>query len=623
MKKKFHNLCYLLNYAWSKSKLLFLTTSLKNIFRALFPLTNVVGIGLVVDALTTGKTEWEIGSVILFYVIFNLAISLLSSVLTLWDDNAVRYASDLTQRDYMNDAIYINYHFAQDRTVLNLKQRSMLAQPVWLLSDLGKFLRYFVQFAGIAYIFSMLSPIFLLIITATSAVSVIISFKRHAIDFELKNNMTEHDRKLSYLYTVMTDLKYAKEIRIGGASELLEKKYQSTVKEQIKKMKVFFDKCMGMNMISAVMTVIQTVSMYLYFSFEMYSSHITLSEYTVLLAATTLLASNLIDFFDNIAKINKTLKYTDIFREYRTYLKDHSTIAQSRFLPPVEMNMQNVEITFHNVSFTYPETTRKILHHLNFTVRNGEKIGIVGLNGSGKTTLVKLLCRLYEPTEGYITLNGMDIRNIPITQYTEYLGIVLQDFMLFAYSVKENIVFDKSFDEKKFEQSIEKSGLKAKISSLNCGASTSISKILDENGIDFSGGEGQKLALARALYKDVSFLILDEPTSALDPIAEYELFKNFSDISEGKTTFFISHRLSSTRFCDRIFVLDDGMICKSGNHDELLQKKGVYAELYESQAKYYRKEAGNARRKLLAYPSFFHSQAQLNGEVDLKQFLSK
>ena len=212
------------------------------------------------------------------------------------------------------------------------------------------------------------------------------------------------------------------------------------------------------------------------------------------------------------------------------------------------------------------------------------------MNGSGKTTLVKLLCRLYEPTEGYITLNGMDIRNIPITQYTEYLGIVLQDFMLFAYSVKENIVFDKSFDEKKLEQSIEKSGLKAKISSLNCGASTSISKILDENGIDFSGGEGQKLALARALYKDASFLILDEPTSALDPIAEYELFKNFSDIAEGKTTFFISHRLSSTRFCDRIFVLDDGMICESGDHDELLQKKGVYAELYESQAKYYRKE---------------------------------
>ena len=540
--------------------------------------------------LDTGKTEREIGSVILFYVIFNLAISLLSSVLTLCDDNAVSYASDLTQRDYMDDAIYINYHFAQDRTVLNLKQRSMLAQPVWLLSDLGKFLRFFVQFAGIAYIFSVLSPIFLLIITATSAVSVIISFKHHAIDFELKNNMTEHDRKLAYLYTAMIDLKYAKEIRIGGASDLLEKKYQFTLKEQIKKMKVFFDKCMGMNMISSIMTVVQTVSMYLYFSYEMYSSHITLSEYTVLLAATTLLASNLIDFFDNIAKINKTLKYTDIFRDYRTYLKDHSTIAQSRFLPPVEMDMQNVEITFHNVSFVYPGTPREILHDLSFTARNGEKIGIVGLNGSGKTTLIKLLCRLYEPTSGFITLNGIDIRNIPITQYTEYLGIVLQDFMLFAYSVKENIVFDKPFDEEKLEQSLEKSGLKSKITAFHDGVATSISKILDENGIDFSGGEGQKLALARALYKNASFLILDEPTSALDPIAEYELFKNFSDIADGKTTFFISHRLSSTRFCDRIFVLRDGVICESGTHDELLQKSDVYAELYELQAKYYRKE---------------------------------
>ena len=197
MKKKIQNLCYLLNYAWNKSKLLFLTTSLKNVFRALLPLIDIVGIGFVVDALTSGKTREEIIFAILFYVAFHLAVSLTSSVITLWDDNTVRYASDLLQRDYMDDAIYINYHFAQDRTVLNLKLRSMLAQPVWLLSDLGKFLRLFVQFAGIAYIFSVLSPIFLLIITGTSAVAVIISFKRHAIDFELKNNMTEHDRKLA------------------------------------------------------------------------------------------------------------------------------------------------------------------------------------------------------------------------------------------------------------------------------------------------------------------------------------------------------------------------------------------------------------------------------------------
>ena len=217
----------------------------------------------------------------------------------------------------------------------------------------------------------------------------------------------------------------------------------------------------------------------------------------------------------------------------------------------------------------------------------GEKLGIVGLNGSGKTTLIKLLCRLYDPTQGRITLNDIDIRKIPHDEYTKLIGIVLQDFCLFAYSVRENVVFDGQLDETHLYESIEKSGLSDKIMSLPNGANTSIYKTLDDEGIEFSGGEGQKLALARAIYKNAGIMILDEPTSALDPLAELALFSRLADIADGRTTLFISHRLSSTKFCDRILVLSDGKIAEIGSHDTLMEKDGIYADLFHTQAKYY------------------------------------
>jgi ABC-type multidrug transport system fused ATPase/permease subunit len=200
--------------------------------------------------------------------------------------------------------------------------------------------------------------------------------------------------------------------------------------------------------------------------------------------------------------------------------------------------------------------------------------------------------RLYDPTEGRITINGVDIKSIPYRQYIKHIGIVLQDFMLFAYSVKENVVLDGKYDGLKFMSSIEKSGLKEKIDSLPNGIDTSVYKTLDDNGVEFSGGEGQKLALARAIYKDAETLILDEPTSALDPIAEYELFSKLNDISENKAALFISHRLSSTKFCDKIIVLSDGRIAECGSHNDLMKQNGFYAGLFNAQAQYYRAEGG-------------------------------
>ena len=246
-----------------------------------------------------------------------------------------------------------------------------------------------------------------------------------------------------------------------------------------------------------------------------------------------------------------------------------------------------------NFSFTYPGRQKAALESLNLSIEAGQFVTICGPSGSGKTTLIKLLLRIYHPTQGRITLNGVDIADIPYRQYTSRIGVVLQDFSLFAYSLKENIIFDGDFNFEKLHEVIDKSGLTSKVEKLPNGIDTAIYRELDDNGIEFSGGEGQKLAFARALYKNADILILDEPTGALDPIAEYQLFSRLNDVSDNKTTVFISHRLSSTHFCDNIVVLQNGSIIEQGSHVELMNQNGFYADLFNTQARYYKESKVN------------------------------
>ena len=499
-----------------------------------------------------------------------------------------RKASDKIQYDYMRDGIIVNYHWAQDGSVLDMKNKSMGANPVFVFSHIGNFISYIVKFAGILYIFSLLSPLFILIIAATSAISVIITFKIRRMDFEFENEHTEDSRKLNYLYSLMTQYEYAKEIRINNLKPLIIHKNNKINVVQLEKLKAFINQKFRFSSLSSVIAVVQSAIMYFYFSYCVYKGSVTIAEYSVLLGAVSLLTSILIGFFDNIAVIDRMTARMDIFLEYKKWVRNNSNIFSTNELPKIAIDEKHAEISFENVSFAYPNTDVPILRNLNFILKDGQKIGIVGLNGSGKTTLVKLLLRLYTPTEGKILLNGIDINTIPLEQYLKQVGVVLQDFYIFAYSIRENIVIDNNTSKDKIKDAIAKSGFNEKIKSLKDGIDTVLYKELDENGVELSGGEGQKLALARALCKDAKILILDEPTSTLDPIAEYQMFSSLRDISKGKTTVFISHRLSSTKFCDRIFVIQDGAIAEQGSYYELITKGGIYANMFESQAKFYR-----------------------------------
>lgn len=261
---------------------------------------------------------------------------------------------------------------------------------------------------------------------------------------------------------------------------------------------------------------------------------------------------------------------------------------------PIEKRDDNeYEVEFKNVSFKYPGTEKYVLKNISMKLNIGQRLAIVGMNGSGKTTFIKLLSRLYDPNEGEILLNGINIKKYDYDEYLNLFSIVFQDFKLFSFSLGQNVASSVDYSEDLVVDSLEKAGLNERLNKMPKGIETPLYKNFDEDGVEISGGEAQKIGLARALYRDSPIIILDEPTAALDPIAEFEIYSKFNEIVGTKTAFYISHRLSSCRFCDEIAVFHEGKIIQKGKHDDLLVDiDGKYYELWNSQAQYYKDEVG-------------------------------
>ena len=245
-------------------------------------------------------------------------------------------------------------------------------------------------------------------------------------------------------------------------------------------------------------------------------------------------------------------------------------------------------VEFRDVSFRYQNTDTYALRHVNLKFKVGEKLAVVGMNGSGKTTFIKLMCRLYDPTEGEILLNGVNIQKYNYDEYMSIFSVVFQDFRLFSFSLGQNVAANVRYNRDKVLACLKKAGFGERLDSMPNHIETYLYKDFETDGMEISGGEAQKIALARALYKDCPFMILDEPTAALDPVSEYEVYRKFNEIAGGKTAIYISHRLASCRFCDKIAVFHEGAVVQMGTHEELLtDNSGKYYELWNAQAQYY------------------------------------
>ena len=312
-----------------------------------------------------------------------------------------------------------------------------------------------------------------------------------------------------------------------------------------------------------------------------------LGETAQYLGAATNLFQGLVTLVNMLADLEINGVY---MKNIFTYLDLPNNMYQGSLTTEKRSDRQYT-VEFRDVSFRYPGSDQYALRHLNMKFKVGERLAVVGMNGSGKTTFIKLLCRLYDPTEGVILLNGIDIRKYRYDEYMDIFSVVFQDFRLLALPLGQNVATRQNYDAARVTDCLNKAGFGERLAKMPQGLETSLYKELDENGVTVSGGEAQKIAIARALYKDAPFIVLDEPTAALDPVAEAEIYAKFNEIAGDKTAIYISHRLSSCKFCDEIAVFDHGEVVQQGTHEALLSDtNGKYCELWNAQAQYYTEE---------------------------------
>ena len=336
--------------------------------------------------------------------------------------------------------------------------------------------------------------------------------------------------------------------------------------------------------LSAAISVVFTLIVYVFVCLKAWAGAFGIGALTQYISAFTKLS----DSFSNILRTFGAMKNNAPFLRLELDFLELPDKLKSGEECIEKVADDEYRVEFVNVSFKYPGTDMYALKNVNIKFGNGRRLAVVGKNGSGKTTFIKLLCRLYDPTEGTILLNGKDIKEYDIKEYGRVFSVVFQDFALFAMPLGENVATSAVYDRNKAVRCLEEAGFGERLKSWEDGLDTMLYKVLSEKGVEISGGEAQKIALARALYKDAPVVVLDEPTAALDPIAESEIYENFNKIVKNKTAIYISHRLSSCRFCDDIAVFEGGQVVQQGTHEELLEDTdGQYSELWNAQAQYY------------------------------------
>lgn len=426
------------------------------------------------------------------------------------------------------------------------------------------------------------------LVAATTAVSYFASKRINEWGYLHRSEELELTKRIEYANKTATSREFAKDIRMFGLRGWLEDLWGSTMRLYSAFCAKRERKYIWANIIDIVLTFLRNGIAYAFLIGITIKNGLPASQFLLYFAALSGFAQWVVEILDKLSVMHKQSLDISTIREFLDWDEPFDLNGGERIA--FEPNKQ-YEIRLDDVSFRYPKADKDTRSHINLTVHPGEKLAIVGLNGAGKTTLVKLVCGFLDPTEGRILLNGEDIRKFNRNDYYALFSAVFQEFSVLDVTVKENVAqCVDGIDETRVWQCIDKAGLTEKIQSLPKGIETHLGRRVFKDGVEFSGGQTQRLMLARALYKNAPILVLDEPTAALDPIAENDIYQKYNDMTHGRTSFFISHRLASTRFCDRIIFVDSGKIAEEGTHDELLKNGGGYAYMFEVQSKYYRSD---------------------------------
>ena len=573
--------------AGKRYPLFFVLEALKTLVQVTQPFLGIIVTPLIVDELITSRNVRTLTLYVVILVVGEFILSILNNRL---DTTLQKYQERLNNYFTMQLGLHsmgLDFQLTEDKEALDQLEKARTGMTWYsggaygIAEQIFMFFGNVIKIVGFTTIITMHAPLLLIVIVVYIVINGVITSKRNQYELEAYNRLSVVNRLFHYFGWAIVDFRFGKDIRLYDAREMMVARWQKNTDESNAGWKWQADKTYPCAILSGILSLIRTLFTYYYVGLLVIRRVFSIGIFTQMISAAGALDATLGGLVWNIQELMKRCNYA---YEYVLFMEYPEALSKGK----ERVDIKDYRIEFKNVSFAYPGTDKMVLDRINITIEPKEKLSIVGLNGAGKTTFIKLLCRLYDPTEGEILIDGRNIKEFDYKEYMTQFAPVFQDFKLFGFTISENINLKEGGD-KDLEDLIKLVDLEEFANKLEKGLDTRIFKIFEEDGVEPSGGEQQKIAIARALYKQAPFVILDEPTAALDPMAEYEIYRQFHTLVGDKTAFYISHRLSSCRFCDRIAVFSDGKIAEYGNHDELvLLQNGIYAKMFEAQAQYYR-----------------------------------
>lgn len=581
----------LLKLIWQTGKGYYAVLALQAVLGAASSLINLALPKLLIDGLHHGWPWTRFVQGILLFALGKYALLQTLSALQRQDKVYNEYFGQRLPMVFAQKVMRLSYPHLEDPQVLDLKERALF--PVTNYGALNNLLRESVSMltgaltlGGIAALLFGFSPLFLLVLFLLCVVSTMLSARFIKYMREQQQQLIPVNRKYGYWSNTAHQEKHQKEYRIYGLHDAMNARITEYAEEIARWLHTLYRRQGNNEVLQSLITALIRVMAYGYTALRVlsvqYGHQITLGDYSVIIMATENFFHTFTQSFQGLLYVLTSLHHLMPFSQFMLLPE----AEQSGGLMPGPMET----LTFEGVTFRYPAGDRIILDDISFEIKAGEKISIVGLNNAGKSTIVKLICRLFEPTQGRILWNGTDIRAYDYEAYLSQLSCVFQDFFLFPFTIRDNIDPQGDGADDDIRAVLEQTDMLDIVNQRPQGINTYLNKSIWDDATDFSGGERQKLAIARSLYRPSGLVILDEPTAALDPLAESEVYEHFHQLTRGRTAIFISHRMSSSTFCDRILLLQDGKVAAFDSHRNLMRGHNLYRQLFEAQAQHFKSQ---------------------------------
>lgn len=597
------NIKYIISRSYDYSKLLFIYYGMFAILTAIQPFILIFFPKFIIDELIGFQRPLNLilmlTSMFLLSVITGFFIAYLQSLKTTQIIKITfQFSRKITEKNLTTDFIntenpdYLNKMENANRALSDVNNGLQ-----GLLHNLFSLFSNSIAFIGYITIIASLNPFILLFLILAVICSYFLSLSAKKFEHSKNDEISSNDRRSAYAYQIMYDFAYGKELRIYNLASNIANMYKMAKEKRLKIHKDIKYRYFLIEIADTIFLLTREGLVYTYLIYLYLKGGITIGSFTMYFATIAGFTGWMKSIMNNIVHIRAQNLYINDLRKFLEIENEKET-ENTHPLPQTPYSIE-----FRNISFKYPNSENYVFKNFSIFIPTKQRLALVGHNGAGKTTFVKLLCRLYEPDAGEILINGINIQSFSKEQYHTLLSTVFQEIKILAFSVAENIALaeNEMIDIEKVNDCLEKSDMSKKIASLKKGINTSMLKFLDAEGIEFSGGENQKIALARALYKNGEIIVLDEPTAALDALAEYNIYNQFDHYFEHKTAIYISHRLASTRFCDKIAFIENGELAEYGTHQELIERNGKYTEMFNVQAQYYKDVDGAKYENLCKY----------------------